>query len=680
MGASPHSKLNGHQSMPDLFRSGSNSRQKRLQGASKDGVNGFITDSTDASSTRNGPGSHREVDSENGTAQYGGYMSDGSEGTDESVVTASPRQAQAFHCSSMDQQKASSPVFIAGSGPTYSCEMESDESQESRDGSSSAGLRGGGSRMFSSTSPVSQHTPEEKPLASMPGTNGRASSAKSSASTVSPKSGPSESPESVIGHDGARNRPLMRVKLAPKLAKGTSQPVSTPAGPHQLPPQRLSPPAVGDPLPLGRSGVQPSSKPMPGGLLLPVEVPLAAQQPASMAPASSVVPSAFVPLGAEPLRALSMPHSGRTWSEEGSWPQNKLPKHGQAQDGSNGQGGLRHGQTGGHGAAGLQRREVGAMDRFAAAQPHMMRMPLSGAMPSTAALSLPGFHAEPRLHRAWQPVPVTLAGPTGRVDPVFLNELQHQMLLHSNQQQWAMFPQSREQRAPMRTRSLPKLQEQPRLQNGRVSPGADHWHAPARHSSSKVGVSHSDDREAPAPGKQQHMEAFMQLPPVMTGRMRQDQSQAAVHPRGHVPLQRQGYSLPTTPVTGGQHRGFFPMTSAPVHVKRPEGTSMWMSAADAMQLALAQQGSMSVGAAIAESAPCTEEQGKGQDAGADVLLPPPPPPPRSISGGMQRQQSSQVGPYMPLKALKVHPLASAMILWKRHVQVCTGYAEMHCQF
>ena len=180
------------------------------------------------------------------------------------------------------------------------------------------------------------------------------------------------------------------------------------------------------------------------------------------------------------------------------------------------------------------------------------------------------------------------------------------------------------------------------VQNGRVGAGAEQWPLPASHplgqphSQGFAGAPH-ERQPANGSGKQatvQHMEALSHQT-AGSGRSRQDQALPAV--RG---LHRMGFSLPTTPV-GGHQGVHFPSSAAAVRVQLSEAPAVWMGAADAMQLALAQQ-HHSIKPPDTLHVPVADS--RKQWEGGEPAAAAPPPPPRSGASVMLRQGSSQVSP------------------------------------
>ena len=614
-----HSKLNGHHSMTGLHKPASGGGQKVVQ----ERRNGYVSIASDAGSLANGV--HVELGSNGGIMPYpssGSDLSDETEGSGESNGGSSAVDGQ-----------------IASVHATRATALNAGAADKKESDLDDAAARLGRGKNDSQTGPPAISAPGE-------GITGKAVSSESF-STAS-KSSASSGVE--LG-----GTPPTRITAVPKLVNSAPQPIGVPAANQQPHLQRLRAAGPGEPMPVQHSPVLPASTPKPGDLLLPVEAPMPLQQASkgSSVPATMLGPAAIpVP---EPQRSLSVPPTAvPAWSEEGGWPHIMPMKRqaGHPQDGISRQGVVRYGQT-------PAQRNAAMMDRLSQQQQHAMQMPSSSSgVPSPSAASLPAFSGEPSiLQRSRQQSPASMATVAGHFDPAFLSELQHQMLLQSSQQQRGGHQQqhAREQRLPVRTRSLPKLQEQQqqqqRLPNGKISASSEQWHHHGRQSSPKVGGSYGDERGAgqhtlgKQPGLVQHTEAFMHLPPVATARLRQDQGLGG-HQRGSSmqPLQRQVYSLPTTPVNGLQ-RGYFNASTAPVQVKLSEGgLPVWIGAEDAMQLVLAQQASMPA-AAAAGRAQRPEELGKAQDAAAaDSMMPPPPPPPRGIAGSMHRQQSAQVLP------------------------------------
>lgn len=397
----------------------------------------------------------------------------------------------------------------------------------------------------------------------------------------------------------------------------------------------------GDPVP-SQSPAEMASTIQAGGPLLPVEVPVASQ-PAAPSQGNGATSSLGASVGqpSEPPRAPLRNPGGRrhSWSADDSpaYSHDKqapasstAPSAEEARSRSGSVRSSRHGLP-----SVAQRRDL----------PSGMRPPMSGGMAAHSmgySVAPPGANS---MQGSWQMPPVQLPS----VNPDFIRELQHRMFLQQQQQQQRGFmPPSGEHRGPVRTRSLPKLTEQQGqqqaqwVQNGRIAAGPDHRSAAnhlLRQSNGQAfqGAAHDSQHVGPL-AKQptvQHIEALSHQVSG-PGRIRPDQ--AAPAPRL---LHRQGFSLPTTPVAAHQ-TAQFPASSAAVMVKLSEGPAVWMGAADAMQLALAQQQQHSSKPSDVLLMPAVDAKRQRESGEASGTQQPPPPPPRSGTSTLQSQGSIQV--------------------------------------
>lgn len=566
------------------------------------------------------------------TMRYSSLESDRSEGTDVSPELPSPPMCA--------RQEPLAPIRLTVPGVT-SAPKQREAPSSSALGTDSQHTRGpsepqptmGAEQGHSSNTTAGQGKGKGSCLESHPMRE------MSSAATSTADSSSGSKPSPLVSHDRASNvasnvEEWMGASAQHLASHAVRLPEDAPLGREHEPWPLHRPSAASGNPPPSQSPAAMASTIQPGGPLLPVEAPPAAYPvPVTQQDPAPAALSQAPGQPAESSRKLPAGPGGRrhSWSAD-DFPGHK--HHGKQIPASPFAGEELRGrpwpaQSSGHGVA--QRSDP----------PSAMRPPVSASSMGYAAVP----PAASSMQGPWQMQPVQLLS----ANSDFVRELQHRMHLqlqqqhhHQQQQQQRGFlHQTAEHRGPVRTRSLPKMPEQHGqwMQNGRAAAGAEQWPLPASHplgqphSQGFAGAPH-ERQTAHSSGKQatvQHIEALSHL---TAGGSRSRQEQAPPPVRG---LHRMGFSLPTTPVGG--HQGVpFPSSAAAVRVQLSEGPAVWMGAADAMQLALAQQ-HHSTKPPDALHMPAADPR-KHRESGEAAQ--PPPPPPRSGVTIMQRQGSTQV--------------------------------------
>ncbi len=610
--AKDHSKQNGcHTPLPIMNR---DVIKQVLQEPSNAVTNGFILDQQALVDTPHGwqsaqdTASTRSLDLACGedsdvTMRYSSLGSDRSEGTDVSPELASPPLRA--------RPEPVEPIRLLVPGMHEASERREIPGGTAHGAGSQSRPQSGKPRRITTGRCVNNHAAGGQGSGEVPDLGSHPMSGNSSAAGSTAGSSTGAKPSPLVSPDraGASNVEAWMGTLL-------RQPIPVSACPSQ--PQ---------------SPAEMASTIQPGGPLLPVEAP-----PAQAAPASQLVPAPAAPSQGpgqpeEPPRMLSSGGGGRrhSWSADdfpGYRPQIKqVPASAFAAGGEDMRGRAWPAQNSGHlGPSAAHRRD-----------------PVNGMRPPVSASSM-GYAAMPPMASSMQGTWQMQSPQLLSANSEFVRELQHRVHLQLQQQQQQQQQQQRgflhqpgEQRAPVRTRSLPKMAEQQGqwVQNGRIPAGGDQWHLPASHALGQPSSQAFPHERQPgsSSGKQatvQHIEA---LSHHTAGRSRQEQV------RG---LHRMGFSLPTTPVAG--HQGMpFPSSAAAVRVQLSEGPAVWMGAADAMQLALAQHHSSKP--SDAPHAPAGDSR-KHRENGEGAQPPPPPPPRSGANAPMQRQNSTQVHAYL----------------------------------